>query len=155
MVPALFGAGTPYDPLWLYEGHWKGTVKTGDSVSATVDLVNTCGRIGTFFGCQQTVNGKTGAVLLYVPAGPPGRYYTQVIQPEGSAAGGRGELQIEGDRWTFQSQTKLEGTTSYSRTTNVFTGKDHIHFEQSESSDGEHWVVKMSGDNARLSKGAH
>ena len=108
VVPALFAAGTPYAPLWLYQGQWKGTMQTGDSVPAAIDLVNTCGRIGTF-----------GPVLLYVSAGP-GRYYTQVIQPEGSAAG-RGEFQ----------------------------------FEQSESSDGEHWVIKMSGDNARVSKGAH
>ncbi|HLK67986.1 MAG TPA: hypothetical protein VKU19_31350 [Bryobacteraceae bacterium] len=148
-VPGLFAADDNYTHLWLYNGHWKGTKKVGEAAPVAVDLVNECGRIGVFFGCQQTVDGKIGALVIYAPGEGAGHFYSQAIMPDGKAAG-RGELTIDGDHWTYQSKYVDGDRTTWYKTTNVFTGKDHIRFEQAESSDGEHWVVKMSGEETRL-----
>lgn len=69
---------------------------------------------------------------MFVPATAPGNYYTQAVLPEGWATG-RGELRIDGDHWTYSSKTEQDGKTVYHRTTNVFSGKNRIHFEQAES----------------------
>lgn len=72
--------------------------------------------------------------------------------PSGLAAG-RGELEIAGDHWTYSSKYQDDsGKTIYHHTTNIFTGKDKIHYEQSESTDGEHWTVKGGGDEVRITK---
>ena len=65
---------------------------------------------------------------------------------------GRGELRIDGDHWTYSSKTEQDGKTVYHRTTNVFSGKNRIHFEQAESTDGQSWSVTGSGEEVRTSK---
>ncbi len=149
-ISSLYAADEDYRPLWLYQGHWKGTMKN-DAGESQVDIVNDCGRIGRFFGCQQTVNAKPGALVLYVPAGSPGHYYTQAVLQEGLATG-RGELTIEGEHWTFQGKSEDKGITTYHKTTNTFAGKNRIHFELLDSTDGEHWTLTGSGDETRASK---
>jgi hypothetical protein len=142
--PALAEPDSAYAPLWLYKGSWE--VK---AVGAKADkLTNDCNLIGKYFGCQQTVNGRLSALIIFIPADKPGHYYTQAVLPEGWAVG-RGELEIEGDHWTYHSKETENGKTTYYRTTNLFSGKDNIHFELSESSDGEHWKVTKSGDEVR------
>lgn len=141
-------ADAVYAPLWLYKGSWElkqSNTKTG---TASDYIANVCGLVGKFFACQQTVNGKLSSLVIFIPRDKPGQYYTQAVLPEGLAAG-RGELEIGGDLWTYRSQATDKGKTMYYRTTNVFTGKDKIHFEVSESPDGEHWTVTKSGDETR------
>ena len=142
-----FGADA-YAPLRLYQGTWR--VKSGhggDAAKATV-LSNECARIGQFFGCQQTVDGKAEALILFLPYGKPGHYYTQAVTVEGRAMG-RGDLEIEGSRWTYSSKSDDGGKQTWYRTTNEFSGTDRIHYEQAESSDGVKWVVKGAGDEER------
>ncbi len=137
--------GPTYAPLWLYQGEWQSTDKNGK-----IDrLENQCSLLGVYFACQQSVNGKVGSLIVFVPTEKPGSYHTQAVLPEGWAAG-RGDLSIEGDRWTYSSKDVESDKTTYYRTTNVFTGKDKIHYEQSESADGVTWTVTNSGDEQRL-----
>jgi hypothetical protein len=137
-----------YTPLWLYKGGWE--LKVSDTKSGTTPdaISNVCGLIGKFFGCQQDVNGKLSSLIIFIPGDKPGHYYTQGVVPEGWATG-RGELEIAGNLWTYHSKDTHNGKTTYYRTTNVFTGNDKIHFEVSESPDGEHWTVTKSGDETR------
>jgi hypothetical protein len=137
-----------FAPLWLYNGTWQVTRK--DS-SQPEELVNECAVIGTYFACQQTVNGAPSELLIFVHAKAPGKYFTQSVNPDGRA-GGRGELQISGDKWVFASTWDAGGRTVYYRTTNVFSGKDHIHFEQAESGNNRDWTVKTTGDEVRVAK---
>ena len=137
-----------YAPLWLYKGNWElkqNGAKTGTNGDS---IANVCGLVGKFFACQQTVNGKLSSLIIFIPRDEPGHYYTQSVLPEGRAAG-RGELEIGGDLWTYHSQVIDNGKTTFYRTTNVFTGRDKIHFEVSESPDGKHWTVTQSGDEMR------
>lgn len=148
-------AGDPaYRPLWLYQGSWSATSHAGDSKPEAHTVVNDCAMVGRFFACQQTVDGKAGAMLVFSPAATAGDYYTQAVLPDGHAIG-RGELHIEGDRWTYSGKSEEGGKTSYSRTTNLFSGKDRIHFEIATSPDGQTWTTTLAGDEVRTSKGKH
>src|SRR6185312_4746086 len=140
-VGSAFGPSDPFWSLWLYNGTWKVTRK--DQPPQT--LVNRCSSFGKFFACEQSVNGDSVALLVFVPGKEPGHFFTQSIKTDGRA-GGRGELQIEHNTWTYLSNWNDGGKTTYYRTTNVYDGRNHIHFEQAESTDNKTWVVKSSGD---------
>jgi hypothetical protein len=147
----LFAADAAFEPLWQYQGTWEVTRRVPGLAPTTNKLQNDCAEIGQFFLCQQTVDGKVAALITFVGGETKGRYYTQAVLPDGHA-NGRGELEIEGDRWTFPSQEEANGKTKYYRTINIFSGKDRIHFEQSESADGKTWNVTASGDEIRKSQ---
>lgn len=146
-------AANPYTPLWLYNGSWRVTRSNLPAGSKPDDLHNDCALVGKYFTCQQTINGETGALLVFVPANEPGHYYTQNIRLDGIASG-RGNLLIEGNRWTYTSSwNQGGGTSTYYKTVNIFTGKDRIHFEQYESKNNRDWKMTSSGDEVRVSSG--
>jgi hypothetical protein len=147
----LFAADSAFEPLWKYQGTWQFTMNTPGAPPVSNKIQNDCAEIGQFFLCQQTVDGKVAALLTFIQGESKGRYYTQPILPDGHAAG-RGELEIEGDRWTYPSKEEENGKTKYYRITNVFSGKDRIHFERSESVDGKAWKVLASGDEIHTSQ---
>ena len=153
LTVSLCGAPPANDPvyaaLWVYQGTWR--VTRADAAGVKPDeLKNQCALLGKYFACQQTVNGQAGALLIFIPAASAGNYYTQNIRQEGFASG-RGNLQIAGAQWTYLSTRDDSGRTVYYRTTNAFTDKNHIHFENAESTDGKNWKVTGSGDEVRVS----
>lgn len=144
-----------YSLLRLYAGVWHVTRNDSPPTAKPEEIRNDCARIGNFFACQQTVNGEPGALLVFVPApNKPGHYYTQNVLQQGRATG-RGDLDISGNIWVFSSTWDEGGKTTRYRTTNVFTGQDRIHFEQSESSDGKSWKVTNSGEEVRTASRSH
>jgi len=144
---AALHAADAYTPLWLYSGSWRVTHKDQPQDK----LTNQCALVGHFFTCEQTVNGVPGNLLIFIPApNKPGHYYTQNVRPEGRATS-RGDLEIEGDRWVYTSTWDQGGSTVYYRTTNVFTGKNKIQYEQAESTDNKTWTVKNTGEEVRVS----
>ena len=140
------GAADPYAPLRLYEGTWQVT-QTTPAGRKSDRLVNDCARIGRNFACQQTVNGKPGALLVFIPDTMPGHYRNQIVLPDGTASGSSGTLTITGNRWIYLGQPGAKGVRY--RTINVFSGHDHIHFESARSTDGKTWTVTMAGDETR------
>lgn len=136
--------------LWLYQGTWKVTRRSANKGAKAEQLVNHCAMLGTYFACHQTVNDSERGLIVFIPAGKAGHFYTQTILPEGRASG-RSELEISGSRWTYSSRwPQGNGKITYYRTVNVFTGNNHIHFEQEESPDGAQWTLKDSGDELRV-----
>ncbi len=151
VVPLMRGAATPdpvYAPLWLYQGTWHVSRSDLAAGAKPEELQNQCALLGKYFACQQTINGQAGALIIFIPAAKAGQYYTQNIRVDGFASG-RGNLEIAGDHWTYISTRDESGRTVYYRTTNVFTGKNRIHFESAESGDGKSWKVTGSGDEVR------
>ena len=140
------GAADPYAPLWLYEGAWQ-VAQTTPAGRKPDRLVNDCARIGRYFACQQTVNGKPSALVVFIPDTVPGHYHTQIVLPDGAASGPSGMLTITGNRWIYLGQPGAKGVRY--RTINVFSGHDHIHFESARSTDGKTWTVTMAGDETR------
>ena len=140
------GAADPYAPLWLYEGAWQ-VAQTTPAGRKPDRLVNDCARIGRYFACQQTVNGKPGALVVFIPDTVPGHYHTQIVLPDGAALGPAGTLTLAGDHWTYLGEPDAKGVRY--RTINVFSGHDRIHFESARSTDGKTWTVTMAGEETR------
>lgn len=154
-MPKAFAATSPVNaalaPLQAYEGTWQVT-RSGTGASAKPEkLVNRCVALSIYFVCEQSVDNKPTALLVFLPAGQPGHYHTQSILPEGRATG-LDDLQISGSRWTFTSRRHLGANPTYFRNTNVFTDANHIHFENAQSPNGKQWTVEESGDETRLSR---
>ncbi len=147
---SLLAGDARFESLWLYQGTWDTTRTVLGSPPASNKLQNDCAEIGQFFLCQQTVDGKVAALITFTPAATKGHFYTQAVLPDGHATG-RGELEVDGDRWTYPGKEEKDGKTKYHRIVNVFSGKDRIRFEQSESEDGKTWKITASGDETRTS----
>lgn len=135
--------------LARYGGTWQITHAGAKSDAKPDVLVNQCAAVGRYFACQQTTNGSAGGLLVFVPAPDPGHYFTQTILPEGRATG-RDELHIKGDQWTYSSRRDGGGRTTFYRNVNTFIGRNRIHFEQGQSTDGTEWTVQASGEEVRL-----
>jgi len=142
----------PYEPLKLYDGGWQ--VKITSPEKKPDHLVNHCARTGTFFLCEQELNGKTAALVIFLPAGKSGpgglEYRTLVALPDASKPADWGHLLIEGDTWTY-SWTQKEGEKVVQmRNVNRFKDKDHIHFELQHMEDATNWKTQMAGDEERV-----
>jgi hypothetical protein len=144
-LPALAGEAPDYAPLTLYQGSWILAADGGKPVR----IDNACGRIGALYGCQQTVDGKLGAWVLFVPAGASGKWKTQNVRPDGGSPGRPGDLTIDGELWTYMGDEVENGVKTWTRVTNRFSGPDRIHFEIARSTDGKTWTVARAGDETR------
>lgn len=144
-------ADTVYGPLWLYNGSWR--VSKKDQTAKPDELTNRCTQYANYFACEQTVNGSVSALLVFVPSKTPGEYRTQSIMPDGRA-GGRGDLSIRGNTWTYSSNwNQGGGRATFYKTINVFAGKERIHFEQQESTNNRDWKTTNSGEEVRTAPG--
>ena len=135
-----------YAPLRLYEGAWQVT-QTTPAPKKPDRLSNDCAQIGRYFACQQTVNGKPGPLVVFIPGAAPGRYHTQIVLPDGATFGPPGTLTIAGEHWTYLGKPDAKGVRY--RTINVFSGRDRIHFVSARSPDGKTWTVTMAGNEMR------
>jgi hypothetical protein len=140
-----------FAPLKVYEGTW--TVVSAHTVAGDGrpdTLVNHCTEGTAFYTCEQVVNGKSLALIVFTATDDPTKFHTQPVLQNGRAIG-ISDLTITGDRWTFLSNgTDANGNQIFYRTENFFTGRDKIHFEQYESVDNKTWVKKNQGDEVRV-----
>src|SRR5271165_4185069 len=142
----------PYAPLRLYEGTWE--IHLSVPEKKTDKIVNHCARTGTFFSCEQEVNGKTAALVVFLPVGKTTagalEYRLQALQPDASDPQAWTHLVIDGETWLYTWDQKEAGKTTHWRNTNHFTGKDQIRFELQSSEDGTTWKTQLAGEEKRL-----
>jgi hypothetical protein len=145
-------AAVPQDPLaafTVYDGAWSiQSAHTAAGLGKPDVLVNHCSRNVAFYSCEQVVNGKSSALVIFVSASEAGKYYTQIVLPNGYSTG-RGDLTLDGAHWTYFGKDVEKDKTTYFRTENYFTGRDAIHFEQFQSTDGTKWDKTNEGDETR------
>lgn len=138
----------PYAPLKLYDGSWE--VKLSAPEPKTDHIENHCAQTGLFYACEQNVNGKTGALVVFLPTGRATNgaqeYRTQALLPDASPAGEWGHLVIDGDTWTYTWESGDSKSLVHWRNVNRFSGKEKIHFELQKSEDGTNWKTQMAGD---------
>jgi hypothetical protein len=146
----------PFAPLSLYDGDWSVRAKhpwSGAAEGASDRLQSRCRRFTLYFACEQTVNGKPQALIVYTVGEAPGRFNTRTIAPNG-LAGARGDLTLEGQHWTYLDKPPAGLTGPWSRVENVVVDKDHIRFEEYESSDqGKTWTQTNAGAEERVGRG--
>ena len=142
-------AHDPYRALKLYDGRWAMTLGDGHAIA----LTNRCSQLARAYVCEQLVDGKPVAMVIYVPAGSESgsaTFDTLAVPYGGAAPGPWNKLTIDGDHWEYRSSQTVAGHTSYARVVNDFDGPDHIRFVQQRSSDGTIWTTVASGDEQRV-----
>jgi hypothetical protein len=148
----LLAASDPYEPLKLYDGAWD--VKMSSAAGKIDRLVNHCAKTGLFFSCEQELNGKSVALIVFLPTNPLDdgtlSYHNLALTTDASKPKDWGQLWIKGDTWTYSWAQKDGEKTVPWRNTNHFEGKDHIHFELQSMEDGLTWKTQLSGDEQRV-----
>jgi len=148
-VPRL--DGDPYAPLKLYDGTWE--IRVSKPEAKTDHLVNHCAQTGLFFSCEQVVNGKSTALVVFLPIGTSSNgaeeYRTQPLLASGAPGGEWGKLTILGDNWLYTWDSQDSKKLVHWQVKNHFTGKDRIHFEVQSSEDGTNWNLQSAGDEQR------
>jgi hypothetical protein len=145
-------ANDPYAALRLYDGKWD--LVPADSTQKPTHLVNHCAKTGSFFACEQVVDGKSVALVVFLPLENTGgngqEYRTDALLADASAPGDWSTLTIVGSRWVYAWEDRKDGKKTYWRNINVFSGPDAIHFEIQRSDDGAAWTTRQSGDERRV-----
>ena len=137
-----------YAALRQYDGRW--TVTLGDGKK--LDLVNRCSEFAAAFACEQVVDGRPVALIVFVPSGTANAetYATLALPYGGAVPGGWTSLTVAGPRWVYLSTRTDAGTTVHERTINDWSGRDHIRFTQQRSSDGIDWTSVSAGEETRV-----
>ena len=63
-LAARAAADDAYSALMRYSGSWKVTLSAGRALT----VVNHCTRTGLFFVCEQAVDAKPAALVIFLPA---------------------------------------------------------------------------------------
>lgn len=142
-----------FDSLTIYNGNWVVRALhpwSGASPGAVDRLKSRCQAFTLYFACEQTVNDKPQALIVYTIGADSGRFNTRTIAPNG-LAGGRGDLTINGDHWTYLDKPPSGLTGPWSRVENTIVDRNHIRFEEYETTDqGKHWTLTNSGTEVRI-----
>jgi hypothetical protein len=154
--PAAQPAHDPFAPLAIYNGAWTvhaehpwGGNGPGAAPGTADHLISRCQHFTEYFACEQTINGKPQSLLVYTAGSAPGELHSRFISPEG-LAGGRGDLTLDGNHWTYLDKPPAPLKGNWSRTENFILDHDHIRFEEYESSDeGKTWTKTNSGTEDR------
>ncbi len=145
-------APDPFLPLTIYNGTWTVQAEhpwSGSALGTPDHLVSRCLRFTQYFACEQTINGKTQSLIVYTVSSSPGKLHTRFIEPDG-IAGGRGDLTLDGNHWTYLDKPPLQLKGNWSRVENFILDHDHIRFEEYESSDeGKSWTKTNFGTEER------
>ncbi|HEY1987179.1 MAG TPA: hypothetical protein VGG85_17320 [Terracidiphilus sp.] len=141
------------DALRAYEGNWDITIDRIDTAHSKAgheksSLHNDCWKSGSYFACNQYVNGES-KVLLVFTFDEHANEFTSYQIPLGGGQSGSGKLTIDGNVWTFPWQSREGETVTYFRVVNVFTGSDKIEYRQEFSPDNTHWTVMARGSEVR------
>jgi hypothetical protein len=141
-------AGT-LEPLTVYNGSWTVAPAAHDGSTPKADqLTNHCHMVDAFYTCEQVVNGKPVALLVFTPTATPGLLHSQVILPDGNPGGKASELTIAGPHWTFLNKDD-KGKPAF-RVENFFSGRDKIHYEQWKATADGSWEKVGEGDEVRV-----
>lgn len=131
-------SATPFAVLSVYDGEWTVKPVAQSDAPARVDrLINHCTPDEAFYTCEQIVNRKPVALIVFVQGGKPGEFATRVVLPDGTAGGGS-RLTVDGQHWTFLSLDHAGKPTF--RVENVFSDHNHIHSEQFKAAADGSWT---------------
>jgi hypothetical protein len=150
--PASPPPADPFAPLAIYNGTWTVHAEhpwSGAAPGTPDHLISRCQRFILYFACEQTINGKPQSLIVYTSINSPGKLHTRFIEPDG-LAGGRGDLTLDGNHWTYLDKPPPPLKGNWSRTENFILDHDHIRFEEYESTDeGKTWTKTNSGAEQR------
>ena len=145
-------AAPPPEPVMRYAGDWTVVSK---GAPEPVHLHNSCVAGTAFITCEQLVDGRSVALLVFQPVasaqGAAGKDYISLAIPAGATRALHSRLHTDGDAWVFNSDpVTKDGAATWNRVLNTFAGPDRIHYDIQTSTDGKSWTTTASGDETRV-----
>jgi hypothetical protein len=143
----------PIGKLAVYAGSWNSrivhyrTTYTQARVETTLAR-NDCWRSDVYYACDQFINGRSAAFVVYTYSAGERLYHIQVI-PKNGVAVATGTLAITGNAWTFPWQYQANGKTIFVKIVNVFPDTNTIEFHEAFSYDRKHWTPTADGVERR------
>lgn len=144
-------------PLAAFLGHWEGSGKFADTKYSKVQTVTSnadCSWTpqGSALVCEMIVHDAQGdhvQLSIDTPDSEGTGYTYYTVNP------GRkpfyGDLQINGNTWTYAPAPDAKGHYPEFRTTNEFSG-DTENFKTEFTDDGTHWTTMLEGSMRRTKK---
>jgi hypothetical protein len=132
--PAVAAEADPYETLKAMDGHWIGTTQSG----RTQRVDNACAHTGRFFVCEQAVDGKPAALIVFLPREHEERkltFRTETLTSAGDPAEPWRDLTIDGDTWTWIEPA--HGVAPKRRTVVTHSGPDYMRAEVQVEVKGE------------------
>ncbi|MEO8802972.1 MAG: hypothetical protein ABI304_11585 [Rudaea sp.] len=159
LLVAVLGIGAPataagVEPASAYAGTWKAeiTYRQTPYSQAHVDVntvINDCWHSAEFQACHQTVDGKSGALIVYLYRPDQKAYAIRTIAPD-SGAVNSAILIVKGNVWMYPWDDVVKGKTMHFRVINTFTSPASIDFRSEYSADSVHWSTSATGHEQRL-----
>lgn len=144
----------PIGKISVYAGAWKSRIVHYQTTytKAHVETTNVrtdCWRSGSYYACDQFIDGRSAAFIVYTYSAAAHVYHIQVIPKDGNLVT-TGVMMISGNTWTFPWQYSDKGKTVYIRIVNVFPNRDTIQFHEAFSYDQTHWTTTADGIERRV-----
>lgn len=137
LMAASASTADSYEPLKAMDGHWR--VTTGSGRTENVD--NACSRTGLFFVCEETVEGKPAALIVFRPKDREESklaYRVQTLTAGGDRPGPWKDLVIDGTTWTYSDSEHQAGHKT--RTVITHSGPDYMHVEVEAAGKDDTWT---------------
>lgn len=141
-------------PLAAFLGHWEGSGKFADTKYSKAQTVTSAA------DCSWTPQGSALVCEMIVHDAQGGHVQLSTDTPDSEGSGFTyytvnpghkpfcGDLQINGNTWTYGPSPESKGHYPEFRTTNVFTG-DTETFKTEFTDDGTDWTTMLEGSMQR------
>lgn len=150
-----YGDTSHLDKISLYQGTWSSSFESFDTDYSkphkkTSVISNECWRSAEYVACHQSVDGKSGALIVYTYKQNDDVYHLYTVPKDGSPVNAPGTLIIKGDTWTFPWDISDKGKVVHFRIVNVWSAANNsIEFTQEYSFDNVNWIVAAKGTENR------
>jgi hypothetical protein len=148
LVSSLAGAAE-VDAFAKYAGTWNAQltyVESAHSKAGTQSMTvrNDCWRSDNFYVCNQIIDGKSRALIVFFYDPVAKRFGSYPISV-GADAVHPASVLVDEKTITFPWDIEDRGKTVHMRIVNTFTTPDTLDFRQEYSDDGKTWIAMATG----------
>lgn len=143
------------DAFARYAGTWKMQMTYVDSAHSkpgteSMTVKNDCWRSDNFYVCNQIIDDKSRALIVFFYDAVAKRYGSYPISV-GADTVHPATVLVDAKSITFPWDMQDNGKTVHMRIVNTFTTPDTLDFKQEYSDDGKNWVTMATGVEHRVS----
>ena len=142
------------DTFARYAGTWKMQLNYVESAHSkaraeSMTVTNDCWHSDFFYVCNQIIDGKSRALIVFF-YDPVAKRYGSYPIAVGADTVHPATVVVDEKSITFPYDMQDNGKTVHMRIVNTFTTPDTLDFKQEYSEDGQKWVAMATGVEHRV-----
>ena len=155
MLAASLANGAEVETFARYAGTWKMQMNYVESAHSkaraeSMTVANDCWHSDFFYVCNQIIDGKSRALIVFF-YDPVAKRYGSYPIAVGADTVHPATVVVDEKSITFPYDMQDNGKTVHMRIVNTFTTPDTLDFKQEYSEDGQKWVTIATGVEHRVS----